>query len=367
MYVIMTLKHYSYKLVLFVLVTLFISVASCKDENGYDPPTPFNLVIPSTLPQPNIPADNPLTVEGVTLGKMLFHEKALSKDGSMSCASCHQQEFSFTDPDAFSTGVRGELGGRNSMALLNMMWHKKGFFWDGRAPLLRDQALMPIQDELEMDETLENVVAKLEEKPEYKQQFGKAFGDESITTERMGLAMEQFGMTLISGNSKYDKVQLGEATFTDSEQRGHDLFFGEHSPSEPGKGADCFHCHGGALFTNGDFMNNGLDTDANFKDMGLYKVTENEADKAKFKVPSMRNVALTAPFMHDSRFETLEEVIKHYNEGAVTSSTLDPNMDAIVEEGLSLSEQDIADLIAFLHTLTDEDFINNTEFENPFE
>jgi cytochrome c peroxidase len=272
----------------------------------------------------------------------------------------------FGDKRQFSIGVENLPGKRQAMAIFNMAWHNNGFFWDGRAPALRDQALMPIEDPLEMNETLENAVAKLNDSKDYRFQFARAFEDSSITSEKMGLAMEQFMLTILSMDSKFDRVLLGEDTYTESEQRGFDLFFTEFDPNGSEKGGECFHCHAGINFTNNKYMNNGLDTDATFADVGLFGVSENPEDMAKFKVPSLRNIAVTAPYMHDGRFSTLEEVIDHYNTGVQPSSTIDELMQYNINPGLSLTDQDKADLIAFMKTLTDDVFLNNPDYASPF-
>lgn len=354
----------------FILTFLCLGlvIVACKEEEEPIPaPTPYALVTPSSLPPPNIAADNPLTEEGILLGKMLFYEPALSGNGSQSCNGCHNQGKAFTDNGkALSKGIQGLEGIRNSMPLFNLMYHTD-FLWDGRATSLRVQALLPIQDELEMNETLENVIQKLGDKEIYPMQFALAFGDETINEERISLAMEQFLTTLVSGSSKFDDYQAGDTELTESEHRGMEIYFGETNPSAVNVGGDCFHCHGGPLLSNNQFMNNGLDTEENFTDLGLYEATGRDIDRAKFKVPSLRNIAVTAPYMHDGRFATLEEVIEHYNSEVQESSTLDPNMHAIIEHGLNLSEQDKLDLINFLHTLTDQVYLNNTDYHSPFE
>ncbi len=351
----------------------FLLIWACKKEEPTEEvhtPTPYTLETPASLPPANIPDDNPLTVEGIALGKMLFFDPVLSGDSTQSCGSCHNQADAFTDNGkTFSEGIQGLEGTRNSMPLYNLMYHKR-FFWDGRAESLREQALLPIQDELEMDESLDKVVTKLEAQDEYKDAFKAAFGSEEVTTENISLALEQFMNTLVSGDSKFDRWQSGDPNtdLTESEMRGFDLFFGEANPTVVGnQGADCFHCHGGPLFSNNQFMNNGLDEESAFTDMGLWDATGLETDKAKFKVPSLRNIAVTAPYMHDGRFATLEEVLDHYNEGIKISSTLDANMQAIVDFGIDLDEQDKQDLINFLHTLTDEVYLNNSDYHSPFE
>ncbi len=331
----------------------------------YDP-TVYSLDY-GQFPNPNLSSDNVPTNAGVQLGRMLFYEKALSKDGSMSCAECHIQQDMFSDIRRFSLGVEGLPGGRQAMGVFNLAWHNNGMFWDGRSPLVRDQALKPIQDPLEMNETLENAVMKLQNMSMYRDQFIRAFGDDTISSERIGLALEQFELTMISNNAKFDRVQRNEATFTASEERGRILFFQEFDPFIPQKGGECFHCHGGFNFTNDQFMNNGLDPESAFTDLGRFDVTENPNDRAKFKVPSLRNIELTPPYMHDGRFATLEEVMDHYNTGVHQSPTLEGLMFHNVEPGgLQLTDQEKADLVAFMKTLTDIDFMTDQRFSSPF-
>lgn len=356
------------KTIIPLLAALAVFIACQPDEPEevaqYDP-TPYMLEY-GDFPPPMLPADNKPTLAGVELGRMLFYEKKLSKDGTQSCADCHQQADGFSDIRKLSIGVEGLPGRRQAMSVFNMAWHRNGMFWDGRSPSLRDQALRPIQDPLEMNETLENAISKLQSEKSYRDQFIRAFGDEQVTAGRMGLAMEQFMLTIVSANSKYDLYLRGEATLTPSEERGRNLFFSEFDPLGIEKGGECFHCHGGFNFTNDQFMNNGLDTDAGFTDLGRFEVTNNPADKAKFKTPSLRNIALTPPYMHDGRFATLEEVIEHYNSGVQYSSTVDFLLQYNLNPGLQLGEQDKADLIAFLHTLTDMSLVNEEKFASPF-
>lgn len=354
------------KLILAIITFLLITITCSKDEEKavYDA-TPYILNLNSDLPDPVIPADNLLTVAKVRLGRMLFYEKKLSKDLTQSCADCHLQKDAFTDIRAFSIGVEKKEGKRNAMPIFNLVYHVNGFFWDGRAPLLRDQALKPIQDALEMNETLPNMVAKLQRDKIYTDQFVRAFGNDTVSSLKVSLALEQFMMTIVSHDSKYDKYLKGEAAYTSEELRGKDLFFNEPDPINNIKGAECFHCHGGYNFTNNEFLNNGLDEETNFKDLGRYNVTQNVTDKAKFKVPSLRNIALTGPYMHDSRFKTLDEVIDHYNKNVKISST---SSDLLLHNvsGLNLSEQDKKDLIAFLNTLSDFTYLDNPEYKSPF-
>lgn len=359
---------------LILLFSSILLVVACNKDDDNPPEvfppideTAYQLSI-GDFPQPDLPADNPLTVQGVQLGKMLFYEQKLSKDGTQSCASCHRQLDGFSDTLKFSIGVEKLPGKRQAMPIFNMAWHSNEFFWDGRANLLRDQALMPIQDPLEMNETLENVVAKLSDEKTYRDQFSRAFGSPEVTSEKMALAMEQFMLSIVSHDSKYDQFLAGEVELTESEQRGKELFETEYNPFFPQfSGADCAHCHGGINFENDQYMNNGLDMDADLaNDIGREEVTKDTADKGKFKVPSLRNVAVTPPYMHDGRFKTLEEVIDHYNEGIQESATADVTVLNTRETGLFLTEQDKTDLVNFLKTLTDDTFLNNPEYDSPF-
>ncbi len=361
-----------------ILIGLFllagVVIYSCKKTDlsnaqgvKYDP-TPYVLdLVNSTLPAPNLPADNPLTKAKVELGRMLFYETMLSSDNAVSCASCHIQGDGFSDRNQFSVGVGGATGGRQAMAIFNMAWHDNQFFWDGRADLLRDQSLGPIENPLEMNETLDNVIKKLYTSQIYKNQFMRAFGDFEITSEKMSFAMEAFMMSIISDDSKYDKFLMGEVTLTESEERGRVLFFADYNPFFPElSGADCAHCHAGNNFENDLYMNNGLDTDAQFVDLGREDATADLADRAKFKVTSLRNIAITGPYMHDGRFETLEQVINHYNTSIQSSSTVDPAILGTQSTGLMLDAQEQEDLLNFLHTLTDYTYLNNPDYSTPF-
>ncbi len=311
--------------------------------------TPFRFTMGGTFPLPDLPRDNPLTEERVALGKALFHETALSRDGTISCASCHVPDFAFTDARRFSLGVRGQKSPRNSMPLFNLAW-KTAFFWDGRAPSLRAQVLMPIADHTEMDETFDRVTAKLAATAAYPPLFRAAFGSPEITAEKLALALENFLLTLTAHDAKFDRAVRGQATLSADEQRGFELFMTEYEPRTGQRGADCFHCHGGPLFSDHQFHNNGLvPTD----DAGRFKVTQRAADRGKFATPSLRNIVRTAPYMHDGRFPTLEEVVAHYSTGIHPSPTLDPNLAKHPTAGLQLSAADQRALVAFLKTLTD--------------
>ena len=355
-----------YKIISLTLLSVILILISCTSDDEvvavYDA-TPYSFTFPENFGDPELPLDNVLTIEGVKLGKMLFYEKALSKDGTQSCASCHVQGDGFSDKNRFSRGVDGFLGNRQAMPIFNLAWHKTGFFWDGRAATLRVQSLLPIQDPIEMHETLENVVSKLSADKNYTDQFVRAFGTSDINSTKLSLALEQFMMSIVSFDSKYDQFLAGKLSLTESEERGRKLFFTEYNPFFPElSGADCAHCHSGPNFENGEFMNNGLDTDANFKDIGREKVSNLAADRATFLIPSLRNIAQTAPYMHDGRFQTLEEVVDHYNSGVKMSSTVSPLILPTIAKGLLLNAEDKKDLVNFLKTLSDTNFLTNPAY-----
>lgn len=362
-------------LYLYLYSLLIILCLSCTEDptapTSEEPPvtqdSTLYLLSYGALPIPSMPSDNVLTEQGVQLGRMLFYDPILSRDNTQSCASCHRQEFGFSDPLQFSLGVRGLPGTRQAMSVVNMLWNSNGFFWDGRSELLRHQALLPIEDELEMDESLDNLVIKLSENQIYQDQFARVYGDGAITEDKIALALEQFMYSIVSYDSRYDQWKSGASVLTDSEDRGRILYETEFNPFFPEfSGADCAHCHGGANLENDQYMNNGLDTDADFADLGREVVTGDPRDRARFKVPSLRNVALTAPYMHDGRFATLEAVVDHYNEGIHPSSTLDLALLATRATGLFLTEEDKVDLVNFLHTLTDESLLVDQRYSSPF-
>ncbi|MFP5471031.1 MAG: cytochrome-c peroxidase [Bacteroidia bacterium] len=320
-------------------------------------PTPYPLNLPEGFPQMPLPADNPLTVEGVELGRKLFFEKRLSGDNSMSCASCHLQAFGFTDDDQFSIGIDGLAGNRNSMVIQNLAWSPK-LFWDGRANSLEQQALGPVPNPIEMHQKWTDAAKKLTSDSEYKNLFYKAFGSVAIDSTTATKALAQYMRTLISGNSKFDQWLRGEVTLTAEEQEGFNLF-------NALDGGDCFHCHPvNPFFTDFSFRNNGLDE--NPSDKGHGKVTGNATDDFKFKVPTLRNLAYSAPYMHDGRFQTLDEVIDFYSEGLQHNSpNIDPLMEFSSQGGVLLTPSEKAALKAFLLTLSDPDFIANPEFQDP--
>lgn len=296
--------------------------------------TPFPFKMSRRFSMPLLPRDNPLLNERVALGKKLFHNKSLSKDGTISCATCHDSKRAFTDGLPLSKGIEGRLGDRNSMPLFNLAW-KSSFFWDGRAKSLRDQVLQPIADHREMASDLPTVIAHLEKTE--KTAFEKAFGPGPVTEEKLGLALENFLLTLTSYDSKFDRAMSGKDKLSKTEERGMELFFTEYEPRSQQYGADCFHCHGGANFSDHQSHNNGLG--------------------GSFSTPSLRNLTLTAPYMHDGRFSTLDQVIAHYSGPIKRSKDLDPNLAKHPKLGLQLSKEDQAALVAFLKTLTDPKYL----------
>ena len=364
----MQTHHLAFKTSFLTGMILLSLITACEDEDPqvvYDP-SPYIMDV-GDLPMPILPEDNKLTKSGVQLGRMLFYEKAMSKDGSISCADCHQQKDMFSDIRTVSEGVDGKMGHRQAMVTFNLAWHTRGLFWDGRVATLREQALHPIQDSLEMNETIDNVIDKLSAMPLYREQFIRAFGTDEITAERIGLAIEQFELSIVSSQSKYDLFEKGQVTLSESEERGRVLFFANADPLTGKKGGECVHCHGGPNFANDFFVNNGLDRDVDFTDLGRFNVTGFPTDRAVFKVPTLRNIALTGPYMHDGRFNTLEEVIDHYNTGTKYSSTVHHTMEHNLQHGgLQLTAQNKADLVAFLHTLTDEALLSDERYSSPF-
>lgn len=315
--------------------------------------TPMPFVVPAGFPQPELPADNPLTAEGIALGERLFFDPRLSGTGTQSCASCHAREHAFADSVAVSLGARGTPGVRNSMPLFNLAW-SSSYAWDGSQPRIRDQALAAMRNPIEMDADVDKVAAALGRDKELGSAFAAAFGDRTISADRIGLALEQYLLTLVSADSRFDRALRGAEQLSDEEKRGFELFLTEYDPARGKLGADCFHCHGGALLTDFVFRNNGLVAAA--ADAGRAAATGRESDRAKFKTPSLRNVAITGPYMHDGRFATLEEVVAHYDHGVRRSATLDANLAKHPAAGLRLSAADQRALVAFLRTLTDPAF-----------
>lgn len=339
-------------------------MCSCTNESldQYEP-TLTTLQIPKifsdNIISPVIPSTNPQTIEGIALGKKLFFDTILSFNNTQACADCHAPNNAFSDTTSFSQGADGSIGIRNSMPLFNLAWnYNETYFWDGKTFGLEHQALIPVTDPAEMKSMWTDVEQKLQQHPDYPAMFKQAFGTENIDSTRVTKALAQFERTLISANSKFDRFLLGEIQLTPEEKNGFDVFMDEAR-------GDCFHCHGSdknPLWTDNAFHNNGLDT--YFSDLGLGAITGDPADNGKFRTPSLRNLEYTAPYMHDGRFSTIEDVINHYSEGLKISSTIDPLMKQINKGGVNLSAKDKSDLKRFLLTLSDKEFILNPTLKN---
>ena len=313
--------------------------------------TPIYFEIPKGFPKPVYDfSKNPLTEEGFQLGRNLFYDPILSKDNTISCASCHLQQTGFAHVDhELSHGIEGKIGTRNSLSLQNLAW-SKNFMYDGGVNNLEVQALTPISSEIEMHETLDNVVAKLQKTEKYPNLFQQAFGTKKITGQLTLKALSQFVVQLVSANSKYDKVTRGEEKFSEMEQKGYELFKN-----------NCASCHKEPLFTSDTFENNGLPIDPSLNDFGRIKITQNPNDNLKFKVPTLRNIQFTFPYMHDGRFKTLNEVVKHYNSGISKSETVSMQL----QQPMNLTDNQRTEIIAFLKTLTDTEFLFNPRYGYP--
>jgi cytochrome c peroxidase len=353
------------KHIILVILGVALFVFACKKDKDDDvitdtpyQTTPYSIETPQGFPAMNIPSDNPLTVEGVALGRKLFYDKILSGNNMQSCASCHNQALSFTDNGTqFSTGITGAIGTRNAQPLINLGFNLH-YFWDGRASSLEQQILEPVSNPIEMHLSWTEAAAKLNANSTYVDEFKKAFDISTIDSSYVVKAIAQFVRTMISYNSRLDKRLRNEISLTSSELNGYVIYVTERG--------DCFHCHNidaGRLMTDNLFHNNGLDSV--FTDLGRGAITGNAFDNGKFLTPTLRNIALTAPYMHDGRFQTLEEVVEHYNSGGKASATVDPLMKH-VGTGLNLNTQEKADLVAFLKTMTDSSFINDERFKSPF-
>ena len=371
-----------------ILLTIGLAVACNKTmPPGPDPgdlsdivydPQPYTILKPDNFPPVPIPASNPMTMEGVQLGRKLFYDPILSADSSMSCSSCHLPHGSFTDNKAVSKGIDGILGRRSAMSLLNVAYVNNGLFWDGRSPNLEAQALKPVEDVIEMHNMWPNVVAKLKVHPTYPALFRKAFGitdRDSITKELAAKAIAQFERILISsGKSKFDDYQRGNLDALDDEELDGKLMFFDEGQSFNLPDAQCFHCHGGITLTGNMYFNNGLDSVGSldeFKDKGRFEVTGNPSDRGKFRSPTLRNIALSAPYMHDGRFTTLYQAVSQYADNGFRVSNEDifiGQMGFPLGNGKysGLSEYHKNAIVKFLETLTDTMFVNNPDIQNPF-
>jgi cytochrome c peroxidase len=307
--------------------------ASAGDFDG--PEYPYK--VPLGLKAPDVPGDNPVTDAKVDLGKKLYFDKRLSRDGTISCATCHAPEKGWTDQAPVSTGIKGQKGGVSAPTVLNAAYMEFQF-WDGRAPSLEEQAKGPIQNPIEMGFTHEEAVAKLKTIKGYAPLFKKAFGDETIDIDRVAKAIATFERTVLTGNSPYDKWQAGnKKAMSESAIRGHHVFNGK---------ANCQICHDGFNFSNSDFHNIGVGMQAEKPNLGRYEQTKNENHKGAFKTPTLRNLKYTAPYMHDGSEATLETVVEYYNKGGFANPHLDGRM-----KPLGLTDQEKKDLVAFMNAL----------------
>lgn len=328
-------------------------LAGCKknDPNAVKPVTPVSFTQPAGWPQPvyNF-TDNPLTEQGIALGKKLFYDGRLSKDGQFPCASCHQQDAAFgTFAHDLSHGFNNSHTLRNAPPLQNLAWYSE-FHHDGGITHLDLQPLAPITNPVEMAETIDNVLNKLRADATYRMMFTAAFGSEEINTKRMTQALSQFMLAMVSANSKYDKVMRGEATFNLPESLGYDIFKQK-----------CASCHKEPLFTDLSYRNTGLSVDAVLQDKGRMRITQNPADSLKFRVPSLRNIMVSSYYGHDGRFFDVYQVLEHYNSGVINAPTTDP----LVKNKIPLSNFEKGQLVAFFTALTDSAFLKNKKLAQP--
>jgi cytochrome c peroxidase len=309
------------------------------------------------LPAVKIPLDNPLSVAGVDLGRHLFYDKMLSGDGTQACATCHNQKMAFTDNNkAVSEGITGAMGDRNAMSIFNLMW-SNDLFWDSRAADLRELATMPIENPIEMNAKVEDVLVRLNNSFMYKDKFKNVFGIDTIEKVHLSKALEQFLLSITSDNSKFDQFNRGEVELTEQELRGFDVL----------KIKGCFNCHSSSLLHDNRSHNTALDRDPT--DLGLQGFTGKNEDRHKFKTPSLRNIMVSGPYMHDGRFETIDEVIRFYED-------VTPNLSRPVNSNASdsmkiaprnqITAREMTDLKVFLETLTDQTFLTNPKYADPF-
>ncbi len=335
----------------FILSTIVL-VQACKPDPDMDvkAEVPLSFNVPQGWPTPIYTYNNnPLSKAGFELGRKLFYDSRLSKDNTISCGSCHQQFSGFAQIDhPVSHGINDLVGTRNSPPLFNLNWHTS-FMWDGGINHIENQPIAPIQNPIEMDETMANVVIKLQSDATYRSMFKAAFGDETVNSQRIAKAFTQFMGMIVSSNAKYDKYKRGEAgtVFTQQEQDGYNVYK-----------QNCASCHTEPLFTDFSYRNNGLPP-TSVNDSGRAHITLSAADVYKFKMPSLRNLKYTWPYMHDGRFNTIDQVLNHYTTGILQSPTLDNKLST----GIALTDKQKEDLKAFLNTLNDEEFVANTMFQ----
>lgn len=332
-----------------VCVLFVFLLPSCQNNEDIQTPDSVSLDVPNYVEKPfyNF-KNNPLTKEGIQLGRLLFYDPILSSDSSISCGSCHSQSHAFADHNMkLSIGVKGRSGLRNSPALFNLAWNQS-FMWDGGINHIEIMPLAPLTNHLEMDETMPNILLKLNRSPFYKKQFNSFFKQSTINDQQLFYVFAQFMATITSFNSKYDEVKKDQNSFTNSELKGYNLFI-KH----------CNTCHKEPLFTDYSFRNNGLDS--SFEDKGRALITLNHSDEGLFKVPSLRNVMLTYPYMHDGRFRYIEDVLNHYANGIKKSKTLDENLTTKI----SLNTEEKQQIIDFLKTLTDYKLLTRQDISEP--
>ena len=353
-------KIFKFRSVLFCMLWIFAALVcsvftGCKDDfdgEAYIADQAYDLEIPADFPALAFDRDkNPVTVNGVALGKKLFYEGRLSRNNSISCGFCHIQENAFTHHGhPVSHGIDNRLGIRNAPPIQNMAF-LRNYTWDGVSHNLDERSLVPITTDFEMDSSMPEVVGKLNTDANYKKLFKAAFGDENITGERVLKAISQFMATMVSADSKYDRVLKGKTAFTAEENEGYKLFRN-----------NCASCHSGALFTDESFRNTGMYYNAQYNDRGRYRVTLDWNDNMKFRVPSLRNVEYTAPYMHDGRFTTLEAVLNFYSDQVENQPNLDPLLKKDGHIGIRMNPSEKHYIIAFLKTLSDQNFITNKAF-----
>jgi cytochrome c peroxidase len=361
------MKHLNF----LILIIFALPYMACNDDIDNDlagityDPVPYVQDLPPALKNIPIPVSNPLTLDGIKLGQHLFYDPILSQDSTISCSSCHNPKNAFTSGTAYATGIYDQQTGRSSMSLVNAAFYSSGMLWDGRANSIETIALATILDPIEMHNTWDDVIKKLKAHPEYPAMFRKAFGinsTEEIDSDLAAKAIAQFVRNITSGNSKYDKFREGLAIFSDEERQGMDIYFDGDLFLPDG---ECGHCHNAPLFTTNEYFNNGIqnaeDLD-DFEDMGKGAISGLRYDNGKFRAPTLRNIVLTAPYMHDGRFNTLEEVLDHYNEGTHAAE----NTPEIIRD-LKLTEIQKENVIKFLHTLTDTSYLDNPLVRNPYE
>lgn len=340
---------------LWIFLIIMGTLHSCSDEYEGIPikeNKAYSLEKPNGFPEMTFDVTgNPITVNGVALGKKLFYEGKLSRNNTISCGFCHIQEYAFTHHGhPISHGIDDRLGIRNTPPIQNMAF-LKNYTWDGVSHHLDERSLVPITTDFEMDSSIPEVVAKLNADANYKKMFKAAFGDENITGERVLKALSQFMVTMVSANSKYDQMKKGTATFTNEETQGYQIFQNK-----------CASCHSGELFTDESYRNTGMYYNTQLGDRGRYRVTLDWNDNMKFRVPSLRNVEYTAPYMHDGRFSTLEAVLNFYSDQVENQTNLDPLLKQNGHIGIPMTSQDKQYIIAFLKTLSDQSFITNPKF-----